>query len=85
MMPLGDDNSARKTIPVVTYCLIIINIIVFFLEASGGEPFIEKWSFVPSRFMANPAADIPTLFSSMFMHAGSCTWPVTCFTCGSLG
>jgi membrane associated rhomboid family serine protease len=29
-----------------------------------------KWAFVPSRFLANPAADFPTLFTSMFMHAG---------------
>ena len=29
-----------------------------------------KWAFVPSRFIANPAADILTLFTSMFMHAG---------------
>lgn len=71
MMPLGDDNSGRKLIPTVTYVLIVINVIVFLLEMAGGEPFIEKWSFVPRRFLANPAADFPTLFTSMFMHAGA--------------
>lgn len=70
MMPLGDDNSARKIVPAVTYALIAINVLVFFLEMAGGEPFVEKWSFVPARFLANPVYGIPTIFTSMFMHAG---------------
>jgi membrane associated rhomboid family serine protease len=70
MFPIGDDNSARRTVPLVTYALIALNVLFFFVELSGGEPFIVKWSFVPHRFLANPAADFPTLFTSMFMHAG---------------
>jgi membrane associated rhomboid family serine protease len=70
MLPIGDDNSARRTIPVVTYVLIALNVLFFFVELSGGGPFIEKWAFVPSRFLANPVADFLTIFSSMFMHAG---------------
>ncbi len=70
MFPIGDDNTAERTVPVVTYALIALNILFFFVELSGGEAFIEKWAFVPSRFLANPAADFPTLFTSMFMHAG---------------
>ena len=70
MMPIGDDNSTRKTLPIVTYTLIILNILVFFLEISGGENFVMKWAFTPSRFLANPLGDSPTLFTSMFMHAG---------------
>ncbi len=70
MMPIGDDNSQRKSIPVITYALILLNVLVYFLETMGGEPFMLKWAFVPSRFLANPIAELPTLFSSMFMHAG---------------
>ena len=70
MFPIGDDNSARRTVPLVTYTLVVLNILFFFVELSGGEPFIMQWAFVPSRFMANPFAGVPTLFSSMFMHAG---------------
>ena len=70
MFPIGDDNSARRTFPVVTYVLIALNVLFFFVELSGGDPFIEKWAFVPSRFLANPGADFLTLFTSMFMHAG---------------
>lgn len=70
MFPLGDDNRARRTLPIVTYVLIALNILFFFVEMSGGDAFIMQWAFVPSRFMSNPVGDFITLFSSMFMHAG---------------
>ena len=70
MFPIGDDDSARRTTPVVTYVLIALNVLFFFVELSGGDPFIEHWSVVPRRLLANPAADFPTIFTSMFMHAG---------------
>src|SRR5436190_17903175 len=70
MFPIGDDNTAERTVPLVTYALIALNVLFFLVELSGGEAFIMKWSFVPTRFLANPAADFPTLFTSMFMHAG---------------
>jgi membrane associated rhomboid family serine protease len=50
--------------------LIALNVLFFFVELSGGDAFIAKWAFVPSRFVANPAGDFLTLFTSMFMHAG---------------
>jgi membrane associated rhomboid family serine protease len=70
MFPIGDDDSARRTVPLVTYALIALNILVFILELIGGDAFITKWAFVPSRFLANPFGDFLTLFTSMFMHAG---------------
>jgi membrane associated rhomboid family serine protease len=70
MFPIGDDNSGERTVPVVTYALIALNVLVFFLELSGGEAFIQRWAFVPNRFLANPAGDFPTILTSMFMHAG---------------
>src|SRR5882672_1146828 len=70
MFPIGDDNSDRKTFPLLTYALIALNVLFFFVEMTGGETFIMQWAFVPRRFMAGPFADAPTLFSSMFMHAG---------------
>lgn len=68
MIPIGDDNSSRRLTPLVTYVLIALNVLVFFLELSGGNAFIERWAFVPSRFLANPVGDFPTLFTAMFMH-----------------
>ena len=70
MFPIGDDNSGRRTVPVVTFALIAINSLFFLVELNGGEPFIEQWSVVPRRLIANPGSDFPTVFTSMFMHAG---------------
>ncbi len=70
MMPLGDDNSNRKSFPLITYSLIVINVLIFLVELSGGEEFIMKWSFVPSRFKANPTGNLATIFTAMFMHGG---------------
>ncbi len=70
MFPIGDDNTSRRTVPLVTYTLIALNILFFFVELGGGDAFIEQWAFVPSRFLANPGGDFLTLFTSMFMHAG---------------
>jgi membrane associated rhomboid family serine protease len=70
MFPIGDDDSGRRSVPVVTYALIALNVLFFFVEMSGGDAFIEKWAFVPHRFLANPGVDFLTIFTSMFMHAG---------------
>lgn len=70
MLPIGDDNSGRRTVPLVTFALIALNVLFFLVELNGGDAFIMKWAFVPSRFLADPIGDFPTLFTSMFMHAG---------------
>ncbi|MDP2855516.1 MAG: rhomboid family intramembrane serine protease [bacterium] len=70
MFIIGDDNSGRRTVPLVTYALIALNVLFFFIELSGGDAFIKRWAFVPGRFLANPFGDSLTLFTSMFMHAG---------------
>jgi membrane associated rhomboid family serine protease len=71
MMPIGDDNSGRRSMPVVTYGLIALNVLFFLVEMSGGDAFINQWSFVPTRFLANPLGDFITIFTSMFMHAST--------------
>jgi membrane associated rhomboid family serine protease len=70
MLPIGDDDSGRRTVPLVTYVLVALNVLFFFVELSGGDAFIGKWAFVPSRFLADPVGNFLTLFTSMFMHAG---------------
>jgi membrane associated rhomboid family serine protease len=70
MFPLGDDDSQRRTLPVVTYGLIGVNVLVFLLELSGGDAFINAWAFVPARFAANPGGQAITIFTAMFMHGG---------------
>ena len=70
MFPIGDDDTSLRTVPLVTYALIALNVLFFFVEQSGCDAFIGKWAFVPRRFLANPFGDFLTLFTSMFMHAG---------------
>lgn len=69
MLPIGDDNTGRRIVPLVTYGLIALNVIFFLIEMSGGEAFIIQWSFIPTRFLANPVGQVLTIFTSMFMHA----------------
>jgi membrane associated rhomboid family serine protease len=69
MFPVSDQNP-RRTFPGITYTLIAINFIIFFIELAAGDLFITRWSFIPQRFLVNPLADFPTIFTSMFMHAG---------------
>jgi len=70
LFPIGDDNSTRRTFPLVILLLILANALFFIAELALGEAFIVQWSFVPQRFLANPLAGFLTLFTSMFMHAG---------------
>ena len=53
VMPLGDDNLDRLRTPYVTYVLIAINIVVWLLELSGGERFINGYSAIPFEITHN--------------------------------
>ncbi len=71
MMPLGDDDSARRTLPVVTYVLIAINVLVFVLLELPNpnlDEFINRWGTVPAEIMAGRG--LLTLLTSMFLHGG---------------
>jgi membrane associated rhomboid family serine protease len=79
VIPLRDENLAR-TVPVVTRALILINLVVFFYEATLGpdlRAFLFDWGFVPVRLtLAIKYGDVPLLpaalpvFTSMFLHGG---------------
>jgi membrane associated rhomboid family serine protease len=70
VFPVGDDDSQRRIVPVVTWALILVNVVVFILELKQGNAFIREWAFIPRQFTANPAGEFKTIFSAMFMHAG---------------
>jgi membrane associated rhomboid family serine protease len=70
MFPIGDDDSSVRTIPVVTYGLIAANVLFFLIELNGGDDFIRRWAFIPSQFSRDPVANVPTIFTAMFMHGG---------------
>ena len=74
MLPLSDHNP-RRTVPVVNYLLVAVNVLVFFWELSLG-PNIERElmliSFVPARFWAAPfyPPNLIRILVSMFLHGG---------------
>ncbi len=68
VFPVGTDESEHHTTPIVTYLLIIVNVIVFLAELSQGETFVKQWAFTPKEFFENPAAHLPTILTSMFLH-----------------
>ena len=70
MFPVGDDDTQRRTVPVVTFALIGLNVLVFLVELAGGDQFITEWAFIPARFSEHPAANVANVFSAMFMHGG---------------
>ncbi|MBA2126412.1 rhomboid family intramembrane serine protease [Hyphomicrobium methylovorum] len=70
MFPIGDDDSELRTVPVITYGLIALNVLVFLLELNFGDDFVNEWAFIPARFVDDPIANAPTILTAMFMHGG---------------
>ena len=71
MMPLGDDDSGRRTMPVVTSVLIAINVLVFVLlelPKPDIDAFLTHWGTVPAEIVAGRG--LITLVTSMFLHGG---------------
>jgi membrane associated rhomboid family serine protease len=73
MLPVRDHLPARST-AVVNYLLIALNLAAFGLEAwslSTGydvEALSRRWALVPAQLVANPLANLPSLFTHMFLH-----------------
>jgi membrane associated rhomboid family serine protease len=74
MIPVKDGIPTRET-PVINYVLIAINVIVYLFMALVGpeaqEAIVAKYAMIPAHFADGVTlADIMTIFTSMFMHAG---------------
>jgi membrane associated rhomboid family serine protease len=82
MIPIGDDNVQGGATPVVTYALVALNVLAFFLELSKPtegalQSFVEAWGVVPREYSSGvdlpPTIPLPvwsTLLTSMFLHGG---------------
>jgi membrane associated rhomboid family serine protease len=70
MIPIGDDNSARRGTPWLTWLLIAANIFVFvFVQGFGAnEGATLAYALVPEYLLAGTG--LITLFTSMFLHGG---------------
>ena len=70
-MPLGDDDLDRRTVPIVTYVLIGINVLVWLLELSQGDKFINGYSTVPFEITHNK-----DLVGMQSIQAGGQSFPI---------
>ena len=66
LIPLTDASRRPAHFPIVTLGLILTNFFVFFLELSGGDAFVLKWSAIPANIIAGH--HWITILTAMFMH-----------------
>ncbi|MCC6645966.1 MAG: rhomboid family intramembrane serine protease [Polyangiaceae bacterium] len=64
MLPLS--APAVRARPLVTWGLLAANVLAYSSSAGAAQ----AWGFVPARFVAEPLAALPTIFTSMFLHGG---------------
>jgi len=72
MIPLKDENPT-KNFPVFTLLFLTLNIIVFIYGVNlPVHPSIlyEDYALIPYRLVNHPVDAYPTLYTSMFLHAG---------------
>jgi membrane associated rhomboid family serine protease len=67
-IPFGDASRRTLRFPIVTTLIIVANAIVFFMELTGGDAFVAKWSLIPAQITAGQGWI--TILTAMFMHAG---------------
>lgn len=53
LFPIGDDNSTRRNLPIVTWTLIAINVLVYFLLQAPSDAFTYGYSVVPYEITHN--------------------------------
>jgi membrane associated rhomboid family serine protease len=68
MIPFGDASRRPRRSPVITIAIIAVNAIVFVLELTGGDAFVQKWSVIPADIVAGQ--HWITILTAMFMHGG---------------
>jgi membrane associated rhomboid family serine protease len=57
-IPLGDDNSRRRRVPLVMWLLVVLNGTVWFFELAYGERFIAAYAAIP--FELSTGLDLTT-------------------------
>lgn len=70
MFPLRDTVQARS-LPLMNWTLIAVNVLVFMLLLSGprSELWISRYGLVPAQLFSTPTAWL-TVITSMFLHGG---------------
>src|SRR5438034_8299139 len=72
MFPIGDDNSDRRTQPIINYAIIFINIVVFVvLQGLGGnDAFTYAFSLVPKEITTGVDITGVQIIRDSFGHTG---------------
>jgi membrane associated rhomboid family serine protease len=68
MIPISDASRRPVHFPVVTLLIVGVNALVFMLELSLGDSFVNQWALVPANIYAG--RDMLTILTAMFMHGG---------------
>jgi membrane associated rhomboid family serine protease len=75
MIPLQDTVPTRS-LPLVTWLLIALNVVMFMAELSAdanglGEAMVQNFGIIPTRFLAyHDLREVSTLITAMFLHGG---------------
>jgi membrane associated rhomboid family serine protease len=75
IFPIGDDNSARTSVPVINYLLIAINVLVFVLLQGAGsnDKFTYAYATVPEEIRTGQditQRDIPRAYAMQDPQTG---------------
>ncbi len=70
VLPIGDDRINGRYKPIVSYTLIVCNVLCFIWQNSdpSGQLFVAEFGCVPAE--VSRGQGLHTLFSGMFMHGG---------------
>lgn len=66
LIPLSDASRRPVRMPVVTGCIIAVNVAVFLLELTRGDAFVTQWSAIPAQITSGH--NLITILTAMFMH-----------------
>lgn len=70
LFPIGDDQISGGHKPIVSYSLIVLNVVFYFLQTMDptGNLFVMEYGSIPVEI--SRGIDLHTLLTSMFMHGG---------------
>jgi membrane associated rhomboid family serine protease len=66
VIPLSDASRRPTDFPAVTAGIIVVNVLGFLLELSGGDAFVARWAVTPADVVAG--RHWINILTSMFMH-----------------
>jgi membrane associated rhomboid family serine protease len=70
MLPISDDNRGRRSVPVVTYVLIALNVLVYIYEFLLSDrqlsAFFNDWAVIPDEISNGQA--YYTILTAAFLH-----------------